>query len=128
MAYGRDRLRAVPTPALGTADVIFSTADAKEIYRYFIARMDPAMVLRRMSDWKLGEPIAADIRGDRVTLEALRTLPNSSRNRAFDAEGAPIRDAVILTSPFPAERRARLRCGRAAIWRSWSFLTSRWTP
>ena len=101
MAYGRDRLRTAPTPPLGTADVIFSTADAKEIYRYFIARMDPAMVLRRMSDWKLGEPIAADVRGDRVTLEALRALPNSSRNRAFDAEGAPIRDVVMLRAGVP---------------------------
>ena len=89
MAYGRDRLHTVPTPALGTADVIFSTADAKEIYAFFIERLNPAMVLRQFSDWKLGEPIAADVRGDRVTLEALRTLPNSSRNRAFDAAMRP---------------------------------------
>ena len=101
MAYGRDRLRAVPTPPLGTADVIFSGDDAKEIYDYFTARMNPAMVLRRMSDWKLGEPIEADVRGDRVTVEALRTLPNSSRNRAFDAEGAPIRDTVMIRAGVP---------------------------
>ncbi len=101
MAYGRDRLRAVPTPALGTADVIFSTADAKEIYGYFIDRLDPAMVLRQISDWKLGEPIETEIRGDRVTVEALRTLPNSSENRAFDEEGAPIRDTVMLRASVP---------------------------
>ena len=101
MTYGRDRLHTVPTPPLGTADVIFSTDDAKQIYHYFAARLDPAMVLRKMSDWKLGEPIASDVRGDRVTLEALRTLPNSSRNRAFDAEGAPIRDTVMLRAGVP---------------------------
>ena len=101
MAYGRDRLHTVPTPPLGTADVIFSTDDAKEIYRYFIAHLDPSMVLRSMSDWKLGTPIEPDARGDRVTLEALRTLPNSSRNRAFDAEGAPIRDVVMLRAGVP---------------------------
>ena len=101
MAYGRDRLHTAPTPALGTADVLFSTDDAKEIYLYFVDRLDPAMLVRRMSDWAIGEPIAADIRGDRVTIEALRTLPNSSRNRAFDAEGAPIRDAVMLRGSVP---------------------------
>ncbi len=101
MAYGRDRLRTVPTPALGTADVIFSTDDARQIYAYFIQRLAPAMVLRKLSEWKLGEPIESEIRGDRVTLEALRTLPNSSRNRAFDAEGAPIRDTVMLRAGVP---------------------------
>ena len=101
MAYGRDRLHTVPTPPLGTADVVFSTDDARQIYNYFIDRMNPAMVVRRMSDWEIGKPIADDVRGDRVTLEALRTLPNSSRNRAFDAEGAPIRDAVILRAGVP---------------------------
>ena len=101
MAYGRDRLHTVPTPALGEADVLFSGDDAKQIYAYFVDRMDPAMVLRKMSDWTLGEPIASDVRGDRVTVEALRTLPNSSRNRAFDAEGAPIRDTVILRAGVP---------------------------
>ena len=101
MAYGRDRLRTAPTPALGTADVVFSTDDAKQIYSYFVARLDPAMVLRRLSDWQLGTPIDTEIRGDRVTIEALRALPNSSRNRAFDAEGAPIRDTVMLRGDVP---------------------------
>ncbi len=101
MAYGRDRLRSVPTPALGTADVIFSTDDARQIYDYFVTRMNPSAVLRKFSDWKLGEPIESEVRGDRVTVEALRTLPNSSRNRAFDAEGAPIRDTVMIRAGVP---------------------------
>ena len=101
MAYGRDRLRAAPTPPLGRADVLLSTNDALAVYRYFVARLDPAMVLRQMSDWKLGVPIAREVRGDAVTLTALRELPNSSRNRAFDREGAPIRDQVMLRAGVP---------------------------
>lgn len=101
MAYGRDRLRAAPTPPLGRADVLLSTDDALAVYRYFVARLDPAMVLRQMSDWKLGVPIAPEVRGDAVTLTALRELPNSSRNRAFDREGAPIRDQVMLRAGVP---------------------------
>ena len=101
MAYGRDRLRAQPTPALGTADVIFSTDDAEQIYLYFVERLSPEMVQRKFSDWAIGVPIAEDVRGDRVTVEALRALPNSSANRAFDEEGAPIRDTVMLRAGVP---------------------------
>ena len=96
MRYGRDRLAAHPTPALGTADVLFTTSDAVSLYRYFADRLNASMVYRKLSDWRLGEPVAPDFRGDRPTLAALRELPNSSRNRRYDAEGAPIRDTVLL--------------------------------
>ena len=101
MAYGRDRLLAKPTPALGKADLVLSGDDAIEVYRWFAARLDPAMICRRMSDWAIGKPIAEDVKGDRVTLTAKRELPNSSRNRAFDEEGSPIRDTVMLRDNVP---------------------------
>ena len=96
MAYGRDRLRTRPTPNLGTADVLFSGADACSIYDYFVDRCNASMVVRRLSDWEVGKPIAEEICGDRVTVTACRELKNSSRNRGFDAEGAPIRDACLI--------------------------------
>ena len=96
MRYGRDRLIAKPTPALGKADVLFTTSDAVSLYEYFADRLNTAMIYRKMSDWALGEPVAKDFRGDRPSLTALRELPNSSRNRRWDAEGAPIRDTVLL--------------------------------
>ncbi|MBR4165132.1 MAG: TldD/PmbA family protein, partial [Lachnospiraceae bacterium] len=40
MAYGRDRLVTVPTPALGKADVLFSGSDACTIYEFFTDRCD----------------------------------------------------------------------------------------
>ena len=101
MAYGRDRLLAKPTPALGKADLILSGEDAIEVYCYFSDRLDPSMICRRMSDWAIGKPIAEDVKGDRVTLTALRELPNSSENRAFDSEGSPIRDTVMLRDNVP---------------------------
>ena len=101
MRFGRDRLRAVPTPALGKADVLFSGRDAVSLYRYFAGRTDAQLIYRRMSDWAIGKPIAEDIRGDRVTVEAVRELPNSSRNRLYDAEGAPIRDTVLIKDSVP---------------------------
>ena len=103
MAYGRDRLRTRPTPNLGKADVLFSSADACSLYEYFAERLDAQMIYRRMSDWQVGTPIAEDIRGDRVTVRALRHLDNSSANRRWDAEGAPIRDAVLMEADVPKE-------------------------
>lgn len=101
MHFGKDRLRTAPTPALGRADVLFTTSDAKSIYEYFVDRLSAQMIYRRMSDWELGKPIADDIRGDRLTVTLVRELENSSANRAFDAEGAPVRDTVILRESVP---------------------------
>ena len=101
MQYGKDRLRTIPTPALGKADVLFTTSDACNIYEYFVKRTDAQMAYRKMSDWQIGTPIAEDIRGDRVTVTALRELENSSCNQAFDGEGAPIRDTVLLRDSVP---------------------------
>ena len=103
MRYGRDRLRAVPTPALGTADVLFSGKDAASLYEYFADRTSAQYIYFRFSDWELGKPVADGIRGDRVTMKAVRELPNSSRNRVYDGEGAPIRDVTLLEGSVPVQ-------------------------
>ena len=82
LTYGRDKLIASPTPALEKADVIFSTDPARELYCYFLARLDAGMVYRGMSDCKLGDTVAPDS----LTLRAVRTLPNSSWNTRYDEE------------------------------------------
>lgn len=103
MQIARDRLRAVPTPPLGRSDVLFGNKAAAELYWYFVDRANAQMVYRRMSDWQIGKPIAEEIRGDRVTVRAVRTLPNSSRNRLCDPEGAPIRDVTLVEGSVPAQ-------------------------
>ena len=96
LSYGRDRLNTVPTPALGQADVVFSTDAAREIYNWFISRMSAALVVRGVSDWKIGQDVQDSVEGDRVTVRAVRELPNSSRNAAYDSEGAPVRDMTLI--------------------------------
>ncbi len=102
MRFGRDRLTAEPTPAIGTGAVLFSTKDAAELYRYFVDRMQAKLVYMKLSDWEIGRAYAGEARGDQVTLTARAFLPNSSRNRVFDDEGAPIRDLPIITKGVPA--------------------------
>ena len=96
LRFGRDKLRAEKTPALGECDVIFSTDDALEIYRYFIDRMSTNMVYQRVSDYEIGKSICAGEGGDPLTVRALRRLDNSSHNGAYDDEGAPVRDMTII--------------------------------
>ena len=92
LTCGRDKLTAAPTPALEKADVVFSTDPARELYAYFVSRLNAAMVYRGMSDCKIGDRIAPE----NLTVRAVRSLPNSSRNAPYDAEGAPVRDLTLI--------------------------------
>ena len=92
MRYGRDKLTARPTPALGKADVILSTDAAREIYLYFISRLSASAVYQGISNWKTGDQVAPET----MTLRMVPALPNSSRNAAYDSEGARIRERVLL--------------------------------
>lgn len=92
LTYGRDRLVTIPTPALEKTDVVFATDPARELYCYFLSRLDASMVYRGMSDWKIGDAVAPES----LTLQAVRTLPNSSWNTPYDEEGAPIRDLTLI--------------------------------
>jgi PmbA protein len=96
MRFGRDGLSAVPTPKLGTAAVVFSTDDAVNIYDYFLDRMSAGMKYRKMSDWELGKSVVEDAKGDLVSVEALSTLENSSKDYPVDEEGAVIRDRWLI--------------------------------
>lgn len=92
LTYGRDKLVTSPTPSLGRADVVFSTDPARELYSYFIDRLSAGMVFRGMSDWKIGDVVAPE----NMMVEAVKALPNSSKNTPWDAEGAPIRDLTLI--------------------------------
>ena len=104
MQYGKDKLRAKKTPSLGTCDVVLSTDAALEIYEYFTARMSCDMKYMGISDWEIGREVAEGIVGDKVTVEARQWLPNSSANAAYDAEGAPRRDMMIIKDGIAENR------------------------
>ena len=92
LTYGRDRLNTVPTPALDKPDVVFATDPSTELYRFFASKLYASMVYRGMSDWKIGDMVAPE----NLTMRSVKSLPNSSRNVAYDAEGAPVRDLTLI--------------------------------
>ncbi|MBQ9272841.1 MAG: TldD/PmbA family protein [Mogibacterium sp.] len=96
MRYGRDRIDAEPTPALGTSAIVLSTDAALEVYGYFRDNLDAAFVVRGMSSFEEGRPVAEYEGGDRITLRAVKEMPGSPSNFACDAEGAPVRDMVLI--------------------------------
>ncbi len=103
LQIGKDRLVTAPTPHLGKAPAVFSTDAALQIYSYFLDNLNAAYLVRGVSSFEIGKPIAEEISGDKVTLESLRYLPGSPENFACDEEGAPIRDAVLIRDSVPQE-------------------------
>lgn len=97
LRFGRDKLRAEKTPALGRCDVVFSTDDALQLYGYYIDRMSAGMIYQGISDCEIGKRVAEDQGGDALSVRAVKTLENSSHNGAFDAEGAPVRDMTLIS-------------------------------
>ena len=126
MRFGKDRLSARPTPALGSASVVFSTDAALEIYRYFLDNLDASYVLRHLSSFALGQSIAGDVEGDTITLRAVRELPDSPMNFACDAEGAPIHDAVLIENGVPV-RFVGNRMFSEYLGLEDSFIVSNWS-
>ena len=101
LKFGKDRLLAVNTPQLENIPVVFSTDAALSIYEYFLGNLDAAYLVRGISGYEIGKPIAENIEGDRITLKAVRELPGSPCNYAYDAEGAPIRDELLMEDSIP---------------------------
>ena len=101
MHIGRDRLRAVPMPKLGSIPVVFSTREGTEICRFFTGRLSAAFKARGYSDLEIGVPAFGGNMETKLTVEALRSLPMSSGNAPYDPEGAPVRDTVMMKDGVP---------------------------
>ena len=98
LRYGKDRLVTEPTPKLNEFDVLFSTDDAVQIYRYFAIKTNTSLLFRHLSDWTVGKNVAENATGDRVTVKAVSSLHNSSKDYPIDEEGAAIQDRVLIRS------------------------------
>ena len=101
MKYGKDRLCTTKTPALAQIPCLFTTSDSKEIYRYFISNLNTGNIYRKTSKWQKGTPISKDIKGDKVTVKAVKYLENSSTNFDYDVEGTPVRDMTLMKEDVP---------------------------
>ncbi len=96
LRYGKDRLTTEPTPMLGKFDVLLSTDDALQVWRYFATKTMTAMIHRKLSDWMPGKAVAENVTGDPITLKAVSSLQNSSKDFPIDGEGAEIHDRTLI--------------------------------
>ncbi len=96
LGFGKDRLSSVPTPKLGSYDVIFSTEAAAQIYSYLTYQMSAGFVVRKYSDMEIGKPLSSEFSGDKVSIRIVPQLENSSCSFSADSEGASITERYIL--------------------------------
>lgn len=101
LKFGKDRLNAIDTPILQDVPVIFSTDAAINIYRYFLFNLSCGYIFRKISQFEIGKDIEENATEDKITLKALRYLDNSNKNFAYDEEGAPIKDLVLMENNIP---------------------------
>lgn len=101
LQFGKDKLIAKPTPKVSKMAVLFPTSDAVQIYSWFAEKCNAGFIYSKYSDWEIGKDIAPKAKGDKVTLNTLRYLPNSSKNFDVDEEGAPIKDMTIIDANVP---------------------------
>lgn len=104
LASGRDRLRAVPTPALGKIALVLPAESGAPVWEYYIDRMNASMKYQGFSDWETGQAVIPEGPGRNVTIRGLRHLDNSPSNAPYDSEGAPVDDITVIDR------------GRAAAW------------
>ena len=126
MRYGSDRLNTQKTPALKGVPVIFSTDASVNIYSYFLYNLNASYVYRKISSFELEKNIAEDAKGDRVTVETSIVMDGSSENFSYDAEGARIRDMVLMDGFVPVHYWGS-RMFSQYMGLDDSFIVSNWT-
>ena len=79
-----------------------------------------------MSSFEIDKPIADDIKGDTITIKAVKNLPNSPSNFDYDAEGAPIFDCSLMENSVP-KHFAGNRMFSQYLGLEESFIISNWS-
>ncbi len=100
-SFGRDRLKAEPTPKTKVDTVILSTQDATELYNYFLMQMNASYKYRKISAYEKDVSIAVDRTGDKINLKALSSLKNSGADFPVDEEGAEIKERYLIENDIP---------------------------
>ena len=100
-SFGKDRLKAEPTPKTNINTVLLSTQDACELYSYFLMQMNASYKHRKISAYEKGVSIAVDRTGDKINLKALSSLKNSGADFPVDEEGAEIKERYLIEDDIP---------------------------
>ncbi|QRG87189.1 metallopeptidase TldD-related protein [Bulleidia sp. zg-1006] len=101
LQQGKDRLSTVPTPALEKMPILFSNENVVTLFQYYKVQMNAQALLSGASSWKSGEEICKDVKGDKVTIQSLSKLNNSSYNASVDQDGSALGDCVLLEDNIP---------------------------
>lgn len=96
LAYGKDRLKAVPTPVSQKMPVLFAGKDSVTLFDYYLFKLNAQAKLMEASHFEKGKEIHDSVVGDKVSLYSHIYLENSSINKSVDNDGSEIKEECLL--------------------------------
>lgn len=91
-----DRSNATAVKKMSDAKVLISGSDLVQFFRFFMMRSNTQMVYRRMSQVKIGDACQNGDDCDLITIDVKKTLPFSSKNRPYTADGVEANDFTLV--------------------------------
>lgn len=102
MQIGKDKCFAKDTRPLKDVDVVFTSADAVSLFRYYADLTMSGYKYQQMSQYEIGKAITEEtITGDMITLHGVAQLENSNRNYPYDADGTKVEDCCLIEKNVP---------------------------
>ena len=96
LMVGRDRTNAVNTPNLKKHRVLLNGTNVVKLLSYYVDLTNVGNVYMQISDYEIGKPVFKDSTGDKITLKAVASLPNSSKNAPYDEDGNFLVDRFLI--------------------------------
>ncbi len=124
ITIGKDRSLASKTPNLNNFRVVFDGHNAVKLLGYFVDMTNASSVYMKISDYIKGQAISDN---DKISLTALASLPNSSKNVVYDDDGnllcdkELIKNSVCLDFWGNEQFSQYLGQSKASIYRNFAF-------
>lgn len=97
LALCRDRLQAVPTPALGSSPLLLTGEAVQQLFDYYLFHSSAESAYSRLAAFAVGEPVQGrEIRGDALNLDLEPYMAHSPRSCPWDEDGFPLRPVPVV--------------------------------
>lgn len=99
MRQAASRLQARPCTSMpeGTA-IVLSGQDVVTLFSFYLDQLSASRIYQKYSHQQIGQRITEQPALEPWNLEGLKQLENSSRNFAFDEDGRPVKDIVLVNN------------------------------
>jgi predicted Zn-dependent protease len=93
----RDRLRAGPTPALGSSPLLLTGEAVPQFFDYFLFHCAAESAYARLARFNVGQAVQGrEVRGDALSMSLEPYLKHSPRSAPWDGDGFPLRPLPLI--------------------------------